>query len=125
MNRDKFPFCVCRISRLRRLERYARTTREQRAVGLHTRRAIVDAAAVAAVQACFGAKSPNRVLDEPREIGRESRVKAARIDLAGDALDDRSAAIRRVAARSVWMRSTKIAQDPRTVQEVVHQGVDR
>src|SRR3954447_14024920 len=70
-----------------RLERHASAVGKNRAVGLLARCAVIDAAAVAAIQPRFGAKPPNRVLHEPREIRRESRVKTTRIDLTGDTLE--------------------------------------
>jgi hypothetical protein len=83
-----------------------------------------DAVAVAAVEPGFGAKPPNCVLNEPREIRREAGVEAARIDLAGDALDDSGATVWRVAAGAVEVVGVQFAKDAGTVQEIVHQGID-
>src|SRR3954469_25890310 len=105
--------------------RHASAAGENRAVGLLARCAVIDAAAVAAIQPRFGAESPNRVLHEAREIGRESWVELARIDLAGDALDDRRAAAWGVAAGPVGVLGVEIAENAGAVQEIVHQRIDR
>ena len=72
------------FDRLRRFERHASTASECRAVGLLAACAVVDAPTVTAIEAGFRAELPNRVLDEPREVARISRVEAARVDPAGD-----------------------------------------
>src|SRR5437868_556050 len=66
-------------------QRQAAAVSKNGTTGLLAWCAVVDAPAIAAVEPRFGAKPPNRVLHEPREVGRESRVKAARVDLTGDA----------------------------------------
>src|SRR5580704_16926113 len=87
-----FPVLREKSRDLRRFERHATAALEHRAVSLLAWRAVVDAAAVAAIEPGFGTESPNRVLDEPWEAGGERGIEAARIDVAGDALDDRGAA---------------------------------
>ena len=109
---------------LRRFERNASAAFEYRAVGLLARRAIVDAVTVAAAQASFGAKPPNRVLHEAWKIGREGGIEPARIDVAGDALDNRGAASRGIAAGTVGVVSLQLTENAGAVQEIVHQGID-
>ena len=107
------------------IERHASAAVEHRAIGLFAGGAIIDAVAVAAAEPSFGAKPPNRVLDKAREVGRESGIELARIDLTRDALDNRGAAALGVAAGSIGMLGSEIAEDPRAVQEIVHQRIDR
>jgi len=63
--------------------------------------AVVDPVAVANSEASLGAVPPNRVLDEPREDGREGRVESAGVDPTRDAADDVSAATLPIAAHSI------------------------
>ncbi len=64
-------------------------------------------------------------MDEPGKGGWESRVEPARIDAGGDALDDRGAAARAVAAGTVGVVGFQLAENAGAVQEVVYQGIDR
>ena len=52
-------------------------------------------------------------------------IEPARIDLAGDPLDDRGAAARGIAAGAVGMLGLEIPQNAGAVQEIVHQRIDR
>ena len=54
---------------------------EQLAVGILARFAVVDAVAVANVEAVGGAKAPNGVLHEPRKHPRKLTVKGAGVDV--------------------------------------------
>src|SRR5258708_40339687 len=95
---------ACKYARLRRrLQRHATAPIEHGTVGLLAASAIVDPATVAADQAVFGAKPPNRVLHKPREVRRVSGVEMTCIAFAGDALDDRGATVSSVAAGTVSM----------------------
>ena len=62
---------------------------------------MIDAMAVAAVEPGCGAKPPNRVLDEPREVGGVGGVEPPRIDAAGNPLDDGGATAGGIAAGAV------------------------
>jgi hypothetical protein len=61
---------------------------EQLAICILARFAVIDAVAVADVEAIGRAKPPNRVLHEPWKQLRKLPVKGAGIDLAGDGAND-------------------------------------
>ena len=65
---------------------------------------IIDAVAVANVQAVGRAKPPNRVLHEPRKHPRKPRVKGAGVDLEGDLPDDLGTAPFAIAAWAIRLR---------------------
>jgi hypothetical protein len=85
---------------------------------------IIDAPAVALVEAALGAETPDRVLHEAREIDRKSAIEAPRVDLGGDAFDDCGAPIRVVAPRAIGMIGIEASQDAGAVQKIVNQPVD-
>src|SRR3981081_874794 len=85
---------------------------------------VVDSVAIAKVQAVSRAKSPNRVLYEPRKCRREFWVEGAGVNSDANGSDDFGAAPTRVTGRAVAVRDTAALQDAGAVQEVVHQGVD-
>jgi hypothetical protein len=102
---------TCKFARLHRFERHASAAPEDRTVGLLAWRAVVNAIAVAAVEAGFSAKPPNCELDKPGEIGREGGIEAARVDFAGDAFDDVRTTARSIAAGAVGVIGTKVAEN--------------
>lgn len=116
---------ACKIARLRRrLQRHASAAHENRTVGLIARRTVVDTITVAAVEPSLRAKTPDRVMDEPREVGWKGGAEAARIDLAGYAFDDRGATARGVAAGTVSVVGVQLSENAGAVQGIVHQGVN-
>src|SRR5947207_6276632 len=95
---------------LRRFQRHATAALEDRTVGLLACRPIIDAVAVAAVEAGSGTKSPNRVLDEAWEVGGVGGVEPACIDAAGNPLDDCGAAAGGVTADTVQVLGSQLAE---------------
>src|SRR5213082_1635770 len=105
---------------LRRFQRHATAALEDRAVSLLACRPIIDAMAVAAVEPGCGAKPPNRVLDEPREVGGVGGVEPPRIDAAGNPLDDGGATAGGIAAGAVGVLGLQLAENAGAVQEIMH-----
>ena len=86
--------------------------------------AIIDAIAVADIEAVLRAIPPDCVLDEPGKRLRELGVELPGIDPVGHSLDNVGAAARPIAGDPVGMVGLKSAQDPGPDQEVVNQGID-
>src|SRR5436190_5111471 len=89
-----------------------------------TAASIVDAIAIADIEAGLSAVAPDGVLDEPRKYLWKGRIEGRRVDLAGDAPQNVSAAPGRETTRSVGMISCVSSQNPGPMQEIVDQGVD-
>src|SRR5580704_18203081 len=85
---------------------------------------VVDAIAIADLEAVLGAILPDRALHEPWKRRREGRVELASIDMCSEDTDDAGAPSRLVAPGAVRMVSAQPLQDPGSVQEIVDQGVD-
>ena len=96
-----------------------------RAISVFASCAIIDLVAVADVEALLRAVPPDRVLHEPRKGPRKSRVELPGVDLVGDGLDHVGAAAWSVAGRPIRVIGVKPVQGPGSVQEIVHEGVDR
>jgi len=97
---------------------------EQLAIGILARFAVVDAIAVADVEAIGGAKAPNGVLHEPRKHPRESPVKGAGIDLVCDGANDLGTATRGIAGHAVAVGGTAIVKYAGAVQKGMDQRID-
>ena len=85
---------------------------------------IVDAIAIADVQAAFAAISPNRELHEPRKRSRETRIEFAGIDCGSKPLDQIRAAVRPIASNTVSMIGSSLRQYAGAMQKVVHERID-
>ena len=85
---------------------------------------VVDAIAVADVEAILGAIPPNCALHEPRKRRREGWVELSSINVGRELIYDASAPSRLIATGSVSVVGTKPPQDPGSVQEIMDQGVD-
>jgi len=85
---------------------------------------VVDAIAVADVEAILGAIPPNCALHEPRKRRRKGRVELSSINVGRELIYDASAASRPVAARSIDVIGAQPPQDPSSVQEIMDEGVD-
>ena len=85
---------------------------------------VVDAIAVANVEAVLGAVPPDRTLHEPRKRRREGRIELASVDVGGEQTENVGASSRPVAPVSVRMVGAQPPQDPGSVQEIMDQGVD-
>ena len=93
-------------------------------VYIGARLAIVDAIAVADIEAVLRAIPPDRVLDEPRKRPWEDRVELPGIDPPGDRLDDAGAAARPIAGHAIGVVGIEPVEDPGPAQPIMHQGVD-
>ena len=85
---------------------------------------VVDAIAVADVEAILGAIPPNCALHEPRKRRREGRVELSSINVGRELIYDASASSRPVATRSIKVIGAQPLQDPSSVQEIMDEGVD-
>ena len=85
---------------------------------------VVDSVAIAKVQAVSRAKSPNRVLYEPRKCRREFWVEGAGVNLIGNGSDDLGAATTRVTRGPVGVRDTAVLEDAGAVQKVMYERID-
>ena len=93
-------------------------------VDIVARLAIIDAIAVADIEAVLGAVPPDRVLHEPGKHRRERGIEGAGIDPFGHGFNDLGAAAGPVAGRAIGMVGAEPVQDAGAVQKVVHEGVD-
>ena len=84
---------------------------------------IIDAIAIADVEAVLGAIPPDRALHKPRKRHREGRVELASIDMGREDTEDFCAPSWLVASGAVRMVSAQPLQDPGSVQEIMDQGV--
>ena len=94
------------------------------AVDVVARLPIIDAIAVADVEAGLGAVPPDRVLDEPRKRLRKLGIELPGIDPLRHGLYNVGAAASLVAGRTIRMVGLESCQDAGANQKVVHQGVD-
>jgi hypothetical protein len=97
---------------------------EQLTIGILAWLAVINAIAVADVEAVAGAKPPDRVLHEPRKHLRKLPVKGAGIDLAGDGANDLGTAARAIAGHAIGVGRAAIPKDAGAVQKVMDQGID-
>jgi hypothetical protein len=104
---------------------YAITAAKQLAMPVVATRVIVDAIAVANVEAVPGAVPPDRALHEPGKRCREGRIELASIDVRRQQPENAGAPSRPVAPVSVRMVGAQPLQDPSSVQEIMDQGVNR
>jgi hypothetical protein len=93
-------------------------------VYIAARLAIIDAIAVADIEAVLRAIPPDCMLDEPRKRPWEGRVELPGVNVPRDAFNDAGAAARPVAGHAVGVVCTEPMEDPGPDQEIVHQGVD-
>jgi hypothetical protein len=97
---------------------------EQLAIGILARFAVIDAVAVADVEAVGGAKPPNGVLHEPWKRPRKLPVKGAGIDLAGDGANDLGTAARAIAGHAIAVGSAALLKDAGAMQKIMDQSID-
>src|SRR6266436_7289395 len=81
---------------------------------------VVDAIAVANVEAVAGTIPPDCALDEPWEQPRVLRIEHGYINLLGNHLQEVGASTRAVTPRAVRVLGAEATQDARPVQEIVH-----
>src|SRR5438034_5126167 len=93
-------------------------------VNVYTSISIIDAVAVADIEAALGAIPPDRVLNEPRKDRRERGVEGPGIDLFGHGFNDVGAAAAPVAGRAIGVIGVEPVQDAGAVQKIVNEGVD-
>jgi hypothetical protein len=93
-------------------------------VDIGARLAIINAIAIAHVEALLSAVSPNGVLNEPRKCRREARIERPNIDLLSHVPDDLGATTRLIASLAKSMLGTEPPQYTSSVQKIVHQGID-
>ena len=86
---------------------------------------VIDPVAVADVESVPAAIPPDRELHEPRKDFRECAVELLGVDPVGNQANDVGTATLPVTALAVRMGSLEATQDPSSVQEIVHQGIDR
>ena len=103
---------------------YAITAAKQLAMPVFATGGVVDAIAVANVEAVLGAVSPDCALHEPRKRRGESRIELPSINARGEQTENAGAPSRPVAPLSVRMIGAQPPQDPGSVQEIMDQGVD-
>lgn len=85
---------------------------------------VVDAIALADVEAILGAIPPDCALHEPRKCRREGWVELSSINLGREQAENSGASSRLIATSSVRVVGTEPPQDPGSVQEIMDQGVD-
>src|SRR3974390_2226380 len=85
---------------------------------------IIDAIAVADVEAGLGAVPPDRVLDEPRKRLRKPGIELPGIDALGHGVYNVGASASLVAGCTIGMVGRESCQDASADQKVVHQGID-
>ena len=103
---------------------YAITAAKQLATPVVATGVVIDAIAVANVEAVLGAVPPNCTLHEPLKCGREGRVELASINARRQEPENAGAASRLIASVPVRVVGAETAQDPGSVQEIMDQGVD-
>jgi hypothetical protein len=85
---------------------------------------VIEAVAVANVEALLAAIPPNGELYEPGKYLREGAVELPSIDPLGDQANDVGATARPVTIQAVRMGGFEPVQDTGSVQKVVYQGVN-
>src|SRR5271166_1058064 len=83
---------------------------------------IIDAIAVADVEAGLGAVPPDRVLDEPWKRLRKAGIELPGIDPQGHGIDNVGAAAWLVAGCAIRMVGLESCQDASADQKVVYQA---
>ena len=106
------------------IQNYTITITTNLAINVIARLAIINAIAVAHVEAGLGAEPPNRVLDEPGKRLRKPGIELPGVDPGRHGRDDVGAAASLVAGRAIRMVGIEPCQDAGADQKVVHQGVD-
>ncbi len=86
--------------------------------------AIIDAVAVAKVEAALSAEAPNRHLHEAGEHGRAARVQHACVDGLSRLLDQVGAATWRIAAGAINVLNPVFMKDASTMHPVMNERVD-
>ena len=87
-----------------------------RAPSVGTASIVGNAIAVADVQAVLRTILPNRVLDESREVDRESRVELCRVELLRHGANDARTAILRITRGPETVLGPMTTQGPCTLQ---------
>jgi hypothetical protein len=85
---------------------------------------VVDAVAIADIEALLAAIAPDRVLHEPWKDFRKCWIELLRIDALGDQTKDLGTAARPITVRAIGMVSRKTAQDARAMQKIVDESID-
>src|SRR5215472_17938336 len=85
---------------------------------------IINAVAVADIEAVLTAIAPDGVLNEPGKGLRKSRVELLSIDAVCDGVDNFGAATGAIAGRAIGMARLKPGQDAGPMQKIVHQGIN-
>jgi hypothetical protein len=106
-------------------KRNANTHRADSTIHVAAAAAVIDAIAVANVEATLGAIPPDRVLDEPGKGLWKRRIELPRVDPVGHSLNNVSTAAGPVAGRAIRVVRVEPGQDAGPVHQVVHQRVDR
>jgi hypothetical protein len=101
------------------VQSYAITTAKQLAMPVVATGVVVDAIAVANVEAVLGAIPPYRALHETRKRRRELRIELASVNVRGEQPENAGAPSRPVAPISVGMVGAETLQDAGSVQEIV------
>ena len=94
------------------------------AVAVFTRFDVVDAVAVADIEAIGRAKLPNGMLNKARKYSREVRVESSGIDLRRNRVDDVGTAAPGIATDAVAVLATAIVENTAAVQKVMDERVD-
>ena len=89
-------------------------------VDIRTRLSIINAVAIADIQAAPGAVPPDRVLDEPREDLWEGGVELPGTNVFGDGLNNVGTAARPIATYAVGVIDIEPAQNAGANQKVVN-----
>jgi hypothetical protein len=103
---------------------YTITMTANLAVNIRATLPIINAIAIAHVEAGLGAVPPDRMLDEPRKRLRKPGIELPGVDPGRHGRDDVGAAASLVAGRPIRMVGSEPCQDAGADQKVVHQGVD-
>ena len=82
---------------------------------------VINAVAVAHIEATLAAIPPDRVLDKPGKGLRKARIELPGIDPLGDGLNDVGAAAGPVAGRAIQVVRVEPGQNAGPVQKVVNQ----
>src|SRR5258707_2131634 len=85
---------------------------------------IINAVAVANIEAALGAVPPDRVLDEPGEHGGGGRIEGAGIDPLGHGLNDVSASAFPGVGRDIGVVGAEPGQEAGAVHGTLNEGID-
>lgn len=94
------------------------------AIDLLATTSIIDAIAVANVEAVSRAKPPNRVLNKSRKRRRISGIEGASVDLRGDRPDNVGTTAAGIAAGAVAVHHVAIIKNTGAMQKIMDQRVD-